>query len=209
MLKRLPGSYYSGILLALCQLPVLAMEPQPEVPESLREQVKEITDYYQSVQQHTGNSLPHTHAAANSGAVREPAQRSAAVQLTGQSRVQPSFSSANQFQGRAFSSQGRDPFAVTYMMLQLQGKPVSDVNFTQIENVAVPTMRLRGLIDNSKEQQLAALMEVDGLGVFVVREGDTIGLQGVGSNSVLRIVQISNLSLVVEAGHVGQRFIVR
>ena len=201
MLKRLLSGCIGGVVV-LWHLPVAAADPQPHIPDSLQGQVKEITDYYQHVQGKMGNNpQPVTH-----GAAMQPLASPQAVSIQ---TAQPSFRSRNQQQNRAYTPLGRDPFAITNAMLQMDQIAHADIEFTQIEDVVVPTMRLRGLIDNDKENKLAALLEVDGLGVFVVREGDTIGLQGVGSNSVLLIEQISNLSLVVKAGHVGQRFIVR
>lgn len=120
-----------------------------------------------------------------------------------------SISSGAQASNRAYTAAGRDPFSVTNAMLQLNTKSGSSIEFTQIEDIKVPSMRLRGLIENDSENKMAALLEVSGLGTFVVREGDTIGLSGMGKNNVLFIEKVTNLSLVVKAGHVGQRFIVR
>ena len=120
--------------------------------------------------------------------------------------------SANTQQNFAYDSMGRDPFAVTTNMLKLEGRATSDIEFTQVEDIRVPTMQLKGLIrkkNNTGQQQLAALLKVDGLGTFVVYEGDTIGLQAIGGSGVLMIEKIYSASLVVKAGRVGARFIVR
>lgn len=109
----------------------------------------------------------------------------------------------------AYSRLGRDPFAVTSSMLRMESLADQDIQFTQIEDTVVPKMWLRGMIDKNNNDETAALLEIDGIGMFVVREGDTIGLQQIGSQHVLHIEKITNLSLFVKAGVMEQRFIIR
>jgi hypothetical protein len=69
-------------------------------------------------------------------------------------------------------------------------------------------MRLRGLI-RGNGKKLAALLDVENSGVHVVHEGDTVGLNELGQDSVLYIKKINRLNLVVEVGSLGQVLIVQ
>ena len=89
----------------------------------------------------------------------------------------------------------------------------------------LPNMRLRGLIRSAMRKSTdvfgvaagkkpaqshkAALLEIEGAGVFVVREGDTVGLHDLGRSAVLKVIRVNELSVVVEAGSLGQVIIVR
>lgn len=117
----------------------------------------------------------------------------------------------------AFTVIGRDPFAVTPQMLDNENfKLKQDIDFVPITgDLKLPKMRLKGVITGVDENDpLTALLEIDGLGVFVVREGDTVGLNGIGNGrDVILIESISRLSLVVRTGLYGgvseQRFVIR
>lgn len=72
----------------------------------------------------------------------------------------------------------------------------------------LPTMSFRGVM-HSKKQKMA-LLEVHGLGTFVVKEGDKVGLQQVvSSGAVLHILEINDLNLIVETGSYGQQMVVQ
>lgn len=72
----------------------------------------------------------------------------------------------------------------------------------------LPPMIFRGLMQ-SKGKKLA-LLEVIGLGTFVVKEGDKVGLQQMGdSSAVLHILEINELNLIVETGSYGQQMVVQ
>lgn len=71
----------------------------------------------------------------------------------------------------------------------------------------IPRMKLKGLI--SEGASVAALLQIDNAGTYIVREGDTVGLYESGSNSVIRVRKINRLNLMVEAGSLGQVLIVR
>lgn len=116
-----------------------------------------------------------------------------------------------------FSEQIRDPFAITPQMIDNENfqvkRPVEFVPLTG--NIKLPKMNLRGVItNNDSNQALTALLEIEGLGVFVVREGDTVGLSTFGNGQdVILIESINRLSLVIRTGSYGgvsdQRFVVR
>ena len=79
----------------------------------------------------------------------------------------------------------------------------------------VPLLTLLGIAKPAGDRMagLTALLRVDQMGAFVVREGDTISLQrrrrGAGGDDVLRIKTISEQSVTVEAGSFGELIVVR
>ena len=129
----------------------------------------------------------------------------------------------------------RDPFAVTGRMRRIStgNLGIEGVQFVPAEAATLgrrdlPSMRLRGLIRKAsskstnvfsvtatKKQKAAndankaALLEIEGAGVFVVREGDTVGLHDLGRSAVLKVIRVNELSVVGEAGSLGQVIIVR
>lgn len=117
----------------------------------------------------------------------------------------------------AYTHAGRDPFAVTPVMLENENSQLKkEIDFIPLQgDFKIPSMRLKGVITGAKENDaLTALLEIDGLGTFVVREGDSVGLQGIGNGrDVILIESISRLSLVVRTGSYGgvseKRFVVR
>jgi hypothetical protein len=73
---------------------------------------------------------------------------------------------------------------------------------------AAPKMRLRGFVTKGGKKS-AALLDVEGAGVFLVSEGDEIGLQGLGQNSVLKIIKVDANGVRVQSGQVNQVIVVR
>jgi len=73
---------------------------------------------------------------------------------------------------------------------------------------AVPKMRLKGFVTKSNKKA-AALLDVEGVGVYLVSEGDEIGLQAMGQNSVLKIIGVSANGVKVQSGQVNQVIVVR
>jgi len=61
----------------------------------------------------------------------------------------------------------------------------------------------------SGDVEPTVLLEVGGLGLFIVREGDTISLQNLPGDNVLRILEINDISVTVEAGSFGELIVVR
>lgn len=77
-------------------------------------------------------------------------------------------------------------------------------------SIRLPKLKLRGLVQGDQQgDQVTALLEVDTVGVFVVRKGDIIGLPNGGSDNVIKVNEITDLSVVVEVGSLGQFIIVR
>lgn len=73
----------------------------------------------------------------------------------------------------------------------------------------MPAMTLRGIGRMNGNDHPTALIEVGRFGMFVVKENDTISLQGMSGNNVMRIVEISDISVTVEAGSFGELIVVR
>jgi hypothetical protein len=71
-----------------------------------------------------------------------------------------------------------------------------------------PKMRLKGFVTKGNKKA-AALLDVEGAGVFLVTEGDEIGLQALGQNSVLKIIKVDANGVRVQSGQVNQVIVVR
>lgn len=108
------------------------------------------------------------------------------------------------------SSQSRDPFALTTVILGSQNDNTAPaLEFTPvIAEAKIPKLRLKGIINTKGEK--TALLEVAGYDTYVVKENDAIGLPpSKGGTNVIKIKKIDRLSLIVEVGHLGQVIIVR
>lgn len=107
----------------------------------------------------------------------------------------------------------RDPFTTSGMMYEEMGRQsVSGVGrgFIPAQGMDnVPKMKLKGIINDHLKRGATALLEVEGAGVFLVRSGDEIGLQGIGRNQVLKVVKVDALRVEVQAGQINQVIIVR
>jgi hypothetical protein len=86
----------------------------------------------------------------------------------------------------------------------------SESEFTPVKQQSgkMPKMRLRGHLQG-RDGEVVALLELVGGDVYIVREGDTVGLHDFGIDSVIRVQKISRLHLVVESGSLKQNIIVR
>jgi hypothetical protein len=110
----------------------------------------------------------------------------------------------------------RNPFAITEKLARLADKPPASkasesdtLTFTPRSGaLQLPKMRLRGHLHGQGDEAVA-LLEIEGGGVYIVREGDDVGLHEFGYDSVIRIQKIDRLHLVVESGTLGQLIIVR
>ena len=76
--------------------------------------------------------------------------------------------------------------------------------------IKIPTITLRGIVHpNSNGDGLIALLEVGNHGVYMVREGDEISYDQSSPSAAIKIKQISRLSVLVEAGSLGNTLIIR
>jgi hypothetical protein len=71
-----------------------------------------------------------------------------------------------------------------------------------------PKLRLKGFVTRGGKKS-AALLDVEGTGVYLVSEGDEIGLNGLGQNGVLKIIKVDANGVRVQAGQVNQVIVVR
>lgn len=79
-------------------------------------------------------------------------------------------------------------------------------SFGSSEN-ELPVMQFRGFIKSDEGK--AGLLEIQDQGTFVVHEGDKVGLQQLGGDMVIRVVEINALNLIVEFGSLGEKVVVQ
>lgn len=108
-----------------------------------------------------------------------------------------------------YRSDARNPFELTSPIIERLTAGETGVSFQRADgSFKVPNMKLRGMVlrqDGGK----AALLEVQGLGTHVVREGDTISINAAIANAVVRVKRIERMQVEVEAGSMRQIIIVR
>ncbi len=98
-----------------------------------------------------------------------------------------------------------DPFQISYFMQQkAQAHNQGGVQFTPLQNAQAPTLVMRGIVSGG-----LALLDVEGHGVYLVREGDTLSLNRQGQNTVIKIEKIDRLSLMVKMGTLAEIIVVR
>ena len=105
----------------------------------------------------------------------------------------------------------RDPFTPSSLMYQLVGVNGngSEAGFMPaVDGSRLPRMKLRGFVSDDGDT-LLALLEVERLGTFMVREGDEINIDPTQPRSAIRISSITRLSITVEAGTIGTIKILR
>lgn len=109
-------------------------------------------------------------------------------------------------------SWGRDPFTPSNLMYERVG--VQDGRMNRVygfipsnENAKIPTMKLRGLMQ--KMDEFIALLEVQGIGTFMVREGDEFNIDPSQPKNAIRISKITRLSVTVETGRLGSIRVLR
>lgn len=71
-----------------------------------------------------------------------------------------------------------------------------------------PKMRLKGFM-NKGSKKMVALLEIEGAGVYLVTEGDEIGLQAIGQNTVVKVVKVDINGVRVQTGQVNQVILVQ
>jgi len=98
-----------------------------------------------------------------------------------------------------------DPFQISYFMQQkAQAHNQGGAQFTPLQNAQAPTLVMRGIVSGG-----LALLDVEGYGVYLVREGDTLSLNRQGQNTVIKIEKIDHLSLMVKIGTLNEMIVVR
>jgi hypothetical protein len=98
-----------------------------------------------------------------------------------------------------------DPFQISYFMQQKAlAHNQGGAQFTPLQNAQAPTLIMRGIVSGG-----LALLDVEGHGVYLVREGDTLSLNRQGQNTVIKIEKIDHLSLMVKIGTLNEMIVVR
>lgn len=108
-----------------------------------------------------------------------------------------------------YRGSARNPFDLPPPIVERLSAGDAKAGFQPVEGgFKVPDMKLRGVVlrqDGGK----AALLEVQGVGTHVVREGDTIGINAASPNAVIRVKRIERMQVEVEAGSMRQIILVR
>jgi len=129
-------------------------------------------------------------------------------------RADPAPALADQADGAetdAADDQRDDPFSLEGIIETPPEVAAPGPDFQPAERrpARLPELNLRGIGRMSGDIEPTVLLEVGGLGLFIVREGDTISLQNLPGDNVLRILEINDISVTVEAGSFGELIVVR
>jgi hypothetical protein len=105
----------------------------------------------------------------------------------------------------------RDPFTASDTMHAMVGNQAvaaasSGRGFIAGGVDQIPKMRLRGFVNNKKS---VAILDIDGVGTYLVRENDEIGLQAIGRNTVIKIIEVDGMGVKVQSGTFRQVIVVR
>jgi hypothetical protein len=100
----------------------------------------------------------------------------------------------------------RDPFTPSDLMYEIAGTiAMSSTNngFMRSEGgVSVPKMKLKGYV-GSGDADSFALLEIEGAGTFMVKEGDEINYNPRQPRSAIRITRLDRSSVTIETGLIG------
>lgn len=123
---------------------------------------------------------------------------------------QPNYQATNNFSEPAVV---RDPFTPSRLMYEIVGTQSGLANgaygfVPSLQGGKIPTMKLRGFINKSKGDPLA-LLEIEGAGTFMVREGDEINVDPSQPRQAIRISKITRRSVTVETGTLGSIRVLR
>jgi hypothetical protein len=106
-------------------------------------------------------------------------------------------------------SRDRDPFSPTPAILQAVKRYGNATGFVPTQGPqSIPSINLRGYLYSS-DATPGALLEVNGVGTYLVHVGDTISLQRQGGETVLKVREINKLNVLVEVGTLGHIIVVR
>lgn len=102
----------------------------------------------------------------------------------------------------------RNPFGESKFLKQLMKAEPSLTPSGPRPSDSRPALFLRGYIEGA-DGTAAAILEVQGEGVYPVRKGDTLSLSAGQSNSKLTVHEIKKMMAVVSFGEHGPRIVVR
>jgi hypothetical protein len=98
-----------------------------------------------------------------------------------------------------------DPFQISYLMRQRAYRlSQGGAQFVAAPGAKTPAMVLKGLVNKK-----LALLEIQGVGIYMVREGDSLSFNNSGENLVIKIDKIDSLSLNVKVGTLQEVIVVR
>lgn len=98
-----------------------------------------------------------------------------------------------------------DPFQTSYLMRQrAYRQSQGGAQFVAAPGAKTPAMVLKGLVNKK-----LALLEIQGVGIYMVREGDSLSFNNNGENLVIKIDKIDSLSLNVKVGTLQEVIVVR
>lgn len=104
---------------------------------------------------------------------------------------------------------GRNPFSDTELIYkEAEQQRMGSVSVTSKLPEGIPNLLLRGYIEGNNKKS-AALIEIQGSGVYVVHEGDSLNLHSGQQNILLKVREIRNMNAIVGVGVRGQEIIVR
>lgn len=166
--------------------------------QSLTNNLKEIDDYYDSIKK-----VSHQQIEVTPGAKPQVFKGDDSA-----TQQQPVVQTVRAVKRSKNSAAYRDPFAITARMFGYRAPKDVGYDFSPVLDVKVPDIQLKAVM-RGPNGQLAALIDVDGQGSVVVREGDTIGLDAGQATHGLRIKKINRSSLVLTTGSLGGDVIVR
>lgn len=100
----------------------------------------------------------------------------------------------------------RDPFAASDVMLIEAGRYSSGATlpgggFLPTMAARPPKMKRLGFVNGGN--QAVALLEIDGVGVFQVRNGDSISLHALGREDSIKVRHVDALKIEVQVGTVS------
>lgn len=107
----------------------------------------------------------------------------------------------------------RDPFTPSELMYETAGAQGGTTAgaygfLPNQETMKVPNLKLRGLL-NPSGKAFIALLEVSGVGTFMVREGDEFNFDPSQPKNAIRVSKITRLSVTVETGTLGSIRVLR
>lgn len=186
------------VLLWLPAITQAADDASPPAPASqmlgsskdLINNLKNIEAYYEAVNTQLNRQLERK-------APRDPFEKSEQIQQADKARK---YNEAPQFVPSSMSSV--DPVALINDMTV--GSKEGDAG--QQEG-GFPRMQYRGFIQQYDEK--VGLLDINGIGTFVVRAGDKVGLQQLSRDAVINVVEINKLNLIIEVGNFGEKIVVQ
>lgn len=100
----------------------------------------------------------------------------------------------------------RDPFAASDVMMIEAGRYSSGASlpgggFLPTVAARPPKMKRLGFVNGGS--QAVALLEIEGVGVFQVRNGDSISLHAIGREDSIKVRHVDSLKIEVQVGTVN------